>query len=658
MDEPVRTFWHCVTGTACRPVRKPAKAGLWSTMKTSIATVSLSGDLREKLEAVAAAGFDAVEIFENDFLSFDGTPRDVGAMIRDLGMHCCTFQPFRDFEGLPEPQRQRAFDRAERKFDVMQELGADLLLVCSNVSADSLGGIDRAAADLHPLGEKAQARGLRIGFEALAWGRHISDHRDAWEVVRRADHPAVGLVLDSFHTLARKLPVDSIRAIPKDRIFLVQVADAPQLDMDLLQWSRHFRCFPGQGDLPLTSFAEALAATGYDGVLSLEVFNDQFRGGSTRRVAIDGQRSLIYLNDQLGSASRLGTCPSGLPPRAECLGVEFIEFAVDEQGASELADLLAALGFVKTGRHRSKAVARYSQGGINIVVNRDTEGFAHAYGLMHGTSVCALGLRVSDAQQVMARADALLAQGYRQAVGPGEVELPAIRGVGGSLIYFIEPKGDLGRVWEIEFEPVAGSDPCPAGAGLSAVDHISQTMQYEEMLSWLLFYTSILRLETTPQVDVTDPGGLVHSQVVQSPAGGVRIALNGPDLGRSLTSRFLAAFLGAGVQHIAFATTDIFATVRRIRANGLQLLVVPGNYYDDLEARLGLAPELLDRLRACNVLYDRDETGEYLQAYTESFAGGLFFEIVERRGYRGFGAVNAPIRIAAQTRRVRQNEHV
>jgi 4-hydroxyphenylpyruvate dioxygenase len=382
-------------------------------MKTSIATVSLSGDLREKLEAIAAAGFDAVEIFENDFLSFDGTPRDVGVMIRDLGMSCCTFQPFRDFEGLPEPQRQRAFDRAERKFDVMQDLGTDLLLVCCNVSAASLGGIDRAAADLRELGGRAQARGLRVGFEALAWGRHISDHRDAWEVVRRADHPAVGLVLDTFHTLARNIPVDSIRAIPKERIFLVQVADAPQIEMDLLQWSRHFRCFPGQGDLPLASFMEALGATGYDGVLSLEVFNDQFRGGPARRVAVDGQRSLIYLNDQLGSPSHIGGRPSDLPPRAECLGVEFIEFAVDERGASELADLLSALGFVRTGLHRSKAVTRYSQGGINIVVNSDKEGFAHAYNLVHGTSVCALGLRVSDAQQVMARAEALLAQSFR-----------------------------------------------------------------------------------------------------------------------------------------------------------------------------------------------------------------------------------------------------
>ena len=126
-------------------------------------------------------------------------------MVRDAGLELTLFQPFRDFEGMPEPQRARAFDRAERKFDLMGELGADLILVCSNTSAVSLGGIDRAAADLRELGERAAARGIRIGFEALAWGRHVNDHRDAWEIVRRADHAAVGLILDSFHTLSRGL---------------------------------------------------------------------------------------------------------------------------------------------------------------------------------------------------------------------------------------------------------------------------------------------------------------------------------------------------------------------------------------------------------------------------------------------------------------------
>ena len=170
-------------------------------------------------------------------------------MVRDAGLKVAVFQPFRDFEGMPEPQRARAFDRAERKFDVMQALGTDLMLVCSNVSPAALGGVDRAADDLRELGERAAKRGLRIGYEALAWGRHVYDHRDAWEIVRRADHPAVGLVLDSFHTLAREIDPESIRRIPGDRIFLVQVADAPQLDMDLLSWSRHFRNLPGQGGL-------------------------------------------------------------------------------------------------------------------------------------------------------------------------------------------------------------------------------------------------------------------------------------------------------------------------------------------------------------------------------------------------------------------------
>ncbi len=132
-------------------------------MKTAIATVSISGDLQEKLVAIAAAGFDGVEIFENDFLAFDGSPRDVGRMVADFGLEIVLFQPFRDFEGMPEPQRGRTFDRAERKLELMQELGTDLMLVCSNVSPLCLGGIDRAAADFHELGERARRRGLRVG---------------------------------------------------------------------------------------------------------------------------------------------------------------------------------------------------------------------------------------------------------------------------------------------------------------------------------------------------------------------------------------------------------------------------------------------------------------------------------------------------------------
>src|SRR6266700_3344989 len=198
-------------------------------MQTAIATVSLSGTLREKLEAIAAAQFKGVEIFENDLLSYNGTPADVRRLVDDLGLETITFQPFRDFEGMSGAQRERVFARAERKFDLMQELGCDLLLVCSNVSPERLGGIDRAATDLHEIGDRAAKRGMRVAFEALSWGRHIHDYRDAWEAVRRADHPVVGLVLDSFHILARRTDLCGMRAIPRDRIFLVQMADAPLL---------------------------------------------------------------------------------------------------------------------------------------------------------------------------------------------------------------------------------------------------------------------------------------------------------------------------------------------------------------------------------------------------------------------------------------------
>ena len=612
-------------------------------MKTSIATVSLSGDLAEKLQAIAAAGFDGVEIFENDFLAFHGGPREVGRMASDLGLEIVAFQPFRDFEGLPEPERERAFTRAERKFDIMEELGATLLLVCSNVSPAAQGGIDRAAADFHELGERAAARGLRIGYEALAWGRHVNDYRDAWEIIRRADHPVAGLVLDSFHTLARDLPVDPIRAIPGDRIVLVQLADAPRLAMDPLSWSRHFRCFPGQGDLPVEAFAEAVAATGYAGPLSLEIFNDQFRAGASRRMAVDGLRSLIRLAGRVPALDPGGPV---LPPPARCLAVEFVEFAVDEETADALADLFAGMGFAHCGTHRSKAVTRWAQGDINLVINTEKEGFAHSHQIVHGPGVCAIGLRVGDTATAFERAKELKAQTFSQPVGPDELNIPAIRGVGGSLLYFTEPKGALGAVWEHEFtalRPVADGH-------LQAIDHISQSMHYDEMLSWLLFYTSIFDLRPAPQLDIADPGGLVQSQALLTEDGSIRIVLNGSQATRTLSSRFLSEFFGSGVQHIAFSTGDIFAAVAAMRGNGVALLDIPDNYYDDLAARYDLDQALLDRLRENHVLYDRDGDAEYFQVYTALFADRFFFEIVERRDYEGFGAINAPVRLAAQSR--------
>ncbi|HQZ12288.1 MAG TPA: TIM barrel protein [Devosia sp.] len=623
-------------------------------MKTSIATVSISGDLRDKLEAIAAAGFDGVEIFENDLLTHYGTPAEVRRMAADLGLEIMLFQPFRDFEGLPEPLRARAFDRAERKFDLMQQLGCDLVLVCSNVSPLALGGIDRAAADFRALGERAAARGLRVGYEALAWGRDIFDHRDAWEIVRRADHPNVGLILDSFHTLARRIDPETIRAIPGDRIFFVQLADAPKIDMDMLYWSRHFRSMPGQGDLPVADFVRAVMATGYAGPLSLEVFNDQFRGGgSPKAIAIDGRRSLTQLIDEAARSGPPGVLPApSIPPRIEVTGTAFIEFAANAEDGATLAALLGQMGFAHVARHRSKRVDRYRQGDINIVINTEREGLAHASYVTHGTTAYAIGLMVEDAQATIARATAMGAAPFEQPVAEGEMHIPAIRGVGGGVIYFIDARSDLARVWDTEFIPLVYD--AAAGAGLTHIDHIAQTMNYEEMLTWVLFYTSIFACRKSSVFDVLDPSGIVRSQVIENASGSLRLTLNGAENSRTLAGRFISETFGSSVQHVAFATDDIFATAAALSAAGLGTLDIPPNYYDDLAARMGLDDGFVERLRRGHILYDRDEGGEFFQLYGQTFGEGIFFEIVERRGnYRGYGGPNAPFRIAAQRRALR-----
>jgi 4-hydroxyphenylpyruvate dioxygenase len=597
---------------------------------------------------VSDAGFDGVEIFENDLLGFPGSPREVGRIIRDAGMQCTLFQPFRDLEGMPAEQRARAFERMERKFDVMAELGTDLILLCSNCSPLAVGDRSRLIDDLSELGERAAKRWMRVGFEALAWGRHIFDHRDAWTLIRDVNHPSIGLILDSFHSLARDVPSASIGDIRLDKLFFVQIADAPKLTMDYLSWSRHFRMMPGQGDLPLADFADAVHRLGYQGYWSLEIFNDRFRAGSASGVAVDGYRSLQFLYDQVAARPRAPVKPV-MPPRVNVKGVEFIEFAASDSESQALGGMLTALGFVATAKHRRKAVTRWQQGAINIVMNCEPEGLAHSFDAVHGASVCAIGLRVENVPAALERAEHLAIPRFTQAVGSEEMQIPSVKGVGGSLLYFMED-GTEGAVWGHEFTHTLATDDRPRSLELRHVDHIAQTMQYEEFLSWLLYYVALFDVTKTPQIEIADTLGLVQSQAVESPDHALRITLNGSMGAQTLSSRFLQHYMGAGVQHIAFRTADIFGAVEAARANGLPCLEIPRNYYDDVEAKFGLASELVEKLARYGILYDRDGAAEYFQFYSRAFAKRVFFEVVERRGYEAYGAANAPIRLAAQAR--------
>ena len=624
-------------------------------MQRSIATVSLSGTLPEKLEAIAAAGFDGVEIFENDLLYYDGSPSEIRKRCADLGLAITLFQPFRDFEGCRRDRLQRNIDRAERKFDLMQELGTDLVLVCSNVAADSLGDDEILIDDLRLLGERAGARGLRIGYEALAWGRHVNTYQQVWNLVRQADHPAVGVILDSFHTLSLKGDPAAIADIPGDKIFFVQMADAPILAMDVLEWSRHFRCFPGQGEFDLAGFLAPILRSGYRGPLSLEIFNDGFRAAPPRQNAADGLRSLLYLEEKThkrlekeGNQIEPGVLFT--PPAAHRYdGVEFLEFAVDEAVGARLSGWLERLGFARAGQHRSKDVSLLRQGDINIVLNAEPYSFAHNFFESHGPSLCATALRVRNGAQALQRACDYRGQPYRGLVGPNEREIPAVRAPDGSLIYLVEQGGEGQTIYDTDFSLNASAQ---VSGGLQRIDHMALALPADSLDSWVLFYKSLLDFEADDEVVLPDPYGLVKSRAIRSRCSSIRLPLNISENRNTAIAHALSSYQGSGVHHIAFSCDDIFAEVARAKEAGVPLLEIPLNYYDDLAARFDFDDEFLSELAYYNVLYDRDaQGGELFHVYTEPFEERFFFEIIQRKGgYVGYGAANVAVRLAAMAK--------
>jgi len=280
-------------------------------MKKSIATVALGGTLPEKLEAVAAAYFDGIEIYEPNLRSYEGTPRDVGRITADLGLTIDLFQPLRDFEGVSDSELRHNLDRAEAAFDVMGELDASLLLVCSNTAENASADVERAATQLFQLAERGARRGIRIGYEALAWGKHVFRFDQAFKIVERANHPNLGIVLDSFHTMVRPENWSEIADLPANRIFFLQLGDAPRMDADPLTIRRQHSRLPGQGDLDVAGFLRAVLATGYSGNLSIEIFNEHTTE-PPKATARAGMSSLLNVEEQARRGEERGR--SGSPP--------------------------------------------------------------------------------------------------------------------------------------------------------------------------------------------------------------------------------------------------------------------------------------------------------------------------------------------------------
>ncbi|MFF8933729.1 bifunctional sugar phosphate isomerase/epimerase/4-hydroxyphenylpyruvate dioxygenase family protein [Streptomyces paradoxus] len=589
-------------------------------MRTSIATVSLSGSLTEKLDAAARAGFDGVEIFENDLLASPLTPEDVRARCADLGLRIDLYQPMRDIEAVPEAEFTRNLRRARHKFELMRRLGADTVLVCSSVSPQAVDDDALAAEQLSRLADAAREAGVRVAYEALAWGRHVSTYDHAWRIVEAAGHPALGTCLDSFHILSRGTGTEGIADIPGEKIFFLQLADAPLLAMDVLQWSRHYRCFPGQGGFDVAGLVRRVLATGYDGPLSLEVFNDVFRQAEAGPTAVDARRSLLLLQEELGEAP--------LPGPVVPTGVAFAELVTPD--AEPLAALLGALGFTRTARHRGKPVALWEQGGARILVNtgpavrRD------------GTRLAAIGLESPDPATAARRAEALLAPVLPRRRAPGDAPLDAVAAPDGTELFFCATGRPERPGWRADFEDTGRP---PGQAGVRGIDHLALTQPWHHFDEAALFHRGVLGLHAQGSVDVADPYGLLRSRAVTDPGGKVRIALT---VGAAPTDDTVHA------QHIALATDDVVAAARRFQDAGGSPLPVPANYYDDLAARFEFADGELETYRDLGILYDRDAHGVFRHCYTRT-VGRVFFELVQREaGYRGYGAANAPVRLAAQ----------
>ena len=603
------------------------------TFRTSIATVCLSGTLVEKLHACAEAGFDGVEVFEPDLIGEPASPEEIAALARRLGLTLDLYQPFRDAEGVDEAAFADVVRRARAKFELMQRLGIDTMLVCSNVGTATIDDDDVSADQLRRLGDEATAFGVRLAYEALAWGRFVDDYRRAWRIVQLADHPAVGVCLDSFHILSRGHDPAMIEQIPGDKIFFLQLADAPALSMDVLSWSRHHRLFPGEGVFDLAGFVGHCLGAGYTGPMSLEVFNDVFRQTDVLRTARQAKRSLTWLEDRVAHLEPRRHRPDGPTPLPEVdapTAFDFVE--IKGEDTADVDVLLRQLGFTYRGRHHSKQVRLWTQGRARVVCNeqlaRDT-----------APVLAAVGFEVVDPARAAERARALDAPAIFRRRDSADVDLPAFRAPDGTEV-FLASEADTDADWVAEFE---GGDEVADAPHVLGIDHVNLAHPWQTFDEAVLFYSSVLGLETTTSQDVPAPTGLVRSQVVRSHDGGVRLALNVAPQAFEHPHGF--------PQHVAFSTDDAIAAARAARSRGLRPLPIPASYYDDLVARFDLDAGLVEEMIELGVLYDRDADGDFTHFYSATI-GGVFLEVVQRRGgYQGYGATNASVRLTAQHRR-------
>jgi 4-hydroxyphenylpyruvate dioxygenase len=330
-------------------------------------------------------------------------------------------------------------------------------------------------------------------------------------------------------------------------------------------------------------------------------------------------------------------------------GFEFIEYAAPDPAA--MAGVFERMGFRAIARHRHKEVTLYRQGEINFILNADPESFAQRFARLHGPSVCAIAFRVQDAASAYRRATSLGAWGFANHAGPGELNIPAIKGVGDSLIYFVDRwrgkngarPGDIGNIgfYDVDFEPLEGATLDPVGHGLRYIDHLTHNVHRGRMKEWVEFYQRIFNFREIRYFDIEGQMTGVKSRALTSPCGRLRIPINEEGNEKpGQISEYLDTYHGEGIQHIAMGARDLVATVDALRASGVKLLDTPDTYYELIEKRIPGHGENVAALRERRILIDGRPGELLLQIFSENQLGPIFFEFIQRKGDEGFGEGN------------------
>ena len=328
-------------------------------------------------------------------------------------------------------------------------------------------------------------------------------------------------------------------------------------------------------------------------------------------------------------------------------GFEFVEYTAPDP--EQLGALFEQMGFTAVARHRSKDVLLYRQGAVNFIVNRESDSFAQSFARVHGPSACAFAIRVKDAAHAYQRAIDLGAKPFHGKVGPMELNIPAIQGIGGSLIYLIDRypgNGGSLSIYDVDFVPIGGVPQQPRGAGLIEIDHLTHNVYAGRMGTWAQFYEKLFNFREIRYFDIQGKKTGLTSRALTSPCGKIRIPINEPSDQKSQIQEYLDAYHGEGIQHIALSSGDIFATVEALRARQVRFLDTPDTYYDRVDERVPNHGEDLERMKHNKILLDGEgvdkdhHEDKLLQIFTETVIGPIFFEIIQRKGNEGFGEGN------------------